>query len=359
MEYRYTLESGSKKYQCPNCEKRTFKRYIDLENDEYLNDKVGRCDREVKCGYHYTPKSYFNDNSIDIDYKPLKRLKKPIKPISIISPEIVNSSLKNNDNFTSYLSNLFDDNTANQLVEKYKIGSSNHWVGATVFWQIDKNQRVRTGKVMLYENGSRVKKPYNHINWVHSVLKLPDYNLKQCFFGEHLINENKPIAIVESEKTAIISSVFYPKFNWIATGGLSNLNYDNTKVLHDKKVVLYPDAGCYDKWKSKADEIGLKCDVSKIIENENNSNGYDIADYLIECENEKDEVDELEEYFEKNKPPYPLDLFGIEITHIREFINENFKIIRSYSKDDAQPFIDRLNDIKNVTEYYKNRVQYY
>ena len=28
----------------------------------YINDRVGKCNRIDKCGYHYTPKQYFEDN---------------------------------------------------------------------------------------------------------------------------------------------------------------------------------------------------------------------------------------------------------------------------------------------------------
>ena len=28
----------------------------------YVNDRVGKCNRLDKCGYHYTPRQYFEDN---------------------------------------------------------------------------------------------------------------------------------------------------------------------------------------------------------------------------------------------------------------------------------------------------------
>ena len=66
-DFRYQLEKyrgrGSR-YVCPQCgRKYTFTRYIDTHNNnEYVNDKVGKCNRLDKCGYHYTPKQYFEDN---------------------------------------------------------------------------------------------------------------------------------------------------------------------------------------------------------------------------------------------------------------------------------------------------------
>ena len=65
--YRYQLEryrGRGTRYTCPQCgRKYTFTRYIDTENNNiYISDNVGKCNRLDKCGYHYTPKQYFTDN---------------------------------------------------------------------------------------------------------------------------------------------------------------------------------------------------------------------------------------------------------------------------------------------------------
>ena len=67
MSYRFILEKYrgiSTRYTCPQCgRKHTFTRYIDTENNNnYLSDNVGKCNRLDKCGYHYTPREYFADN---------------------------------------------------------------------------------------------------------------------------------------------------------------------------------------------------------------------------------------------------------------------------------------------------------
>ena len=66
-EYRYQLEKyrgRSTRYICPQCKrKQSFTRYIDTyNNNEYVSDNVGKCNRIDKCGYHYTPKQYYTDN---------------------------------------------------------------------------------------------------------------------------------------------------------------------------------------------------------------------------------------------------------------------------------------------------------
>ena len=70
--YRDILEKykgKSSRYVCPECMQRnkTFTLYIDSETDLHINDSVGRCNRETSCGYHYTPKQYFQDNNIKTD----------------------------------------------------------------------------------------------------------------------------------------------------------------------------------------------------------------------------------------------------------------------------------------------------
>lgn len=97
---------------------------------------------------------------------------------------------------------------------RYRIGTSNRWPNATSFWQIDQQQKVHTGKIMLYDyhTGHRVKDPYNHIAWVHKSENTINFHLKQCLFGFHLLRpDTQIVAIVEAEKTAVVASIFFLK----------------------------------------------------------------------------------------------------------------------------------------------------
>ena len=301
MEHKYTLEkySGNNRFNCPNCNKpKMFCRYVNKETNEYLHESVGRCNRENSCGYHYTPKQYFIDNSIFLNkgvlnkpYDSIPQFQKP-KSFSCIPKFFFLASLKyyNTNNFITYLNGLFDKTQIAAIISKYFIGSSKHWKGACVFWQIDKEGKIRTGKIMLYNSitGKRVKEPYSHIGWVHKALKLSKYELNQCFFGEHLLSDlYKSVAIVESEKTAIIASIYFPDFIWLATGSLSNLSSEKFKVLKGRNVVLFPDLNGYEKWNLKAKEllnfanIYVSDFLEKNASKEDFDAGLDIADYLI------------------------------------------------------------------------------
>lgn len=60
-----------------------------------------------------------------------------------------------------FLSSQLGDGEALRLMQLYRVGKANHWQGSTVFWQTDIHDRVRTGKIMLYNptNGRRIKEP--------------------------------------------------------------------------------------------------------------------------------------------------------------------------------------------------------
>jgi hypothetical protein len=206
--------------------------------------------------------------------------------------EVFKASLKAHETnyFIQFLINLFGVEVASQLLSRYFIATSKHLNGATVFWQIDKQGKVRTGKIILYSptTGKRVKNLEIPVYWVHKALKQPEFELRQCLFGEHLLNDKtKPVAIVESEKTAIIASVYLPQFIWVAVGSLTNLNAEKCGVLKGRTVILFPDLNGFDKWSSKAKELSHLANftVSDLLERKateaEKKQGFDLADYLI------------------------------------------------------------------------------
>lgn len=294
------------RYTCPGCGKpNEFTRYLDVEQGEYLAEHVGRCNREINCGYHYTPKQYFEDrkhqNSDRRRWSGPRRQSRPeAEPASNIPFELFQRSLANyaENHLVQYLISLFGSETTLSLIEQFYIGTSKYWRGATIFWQIDISSNIRSGKIMLYDSdtGRRVKEPFDHINWAHSVLekqgKVQAFNLRQCMFGEHQLavqSESLPLAVVESEKTAIIASVYIPEFIWLACGSLTNLTSEKCRIMEGRKVVLFPDLNCLGKWEDRAKQLqaqlSLSITVSDLLERKapknDNSQGLDLADYLV------------------------------------------------------------------------------
>lgn len=322
MKFELEKYHGLKsRFTCPACRTRNcFARYKD-ENGEYLSEAVGRCNRESKCGYHKTPKDYFLDNP-DLKSESRKKSKKTkknadvlIKALTVfklpdtIAPDILLRTLANyeQNSFLNFLLQLFpeDSDAVWQAVKDYLIGTTKS--GKTIFWQVDQHRRIRTGKIIAYDAGTGKRLKSVQPNWIHAELKKSgrlkdDFNLRQCFFGEHLLTgeKGKTAAIVEAEKTAVIASVCFSEYVWLAAGAKQNLNAEKLSRLQTEKIILYPDADGYEKWREMARNarlLGCAVEVSNLLENhatnEQKAEGYDLADYLI---NEQTRINQYNEF---------------------------------------------------------------
>jgi len=272
--YLQPYKGKNTRHQCPACgAKNSFTHYLDGNTNEIINNKVGRCDRVSKCGYHYPPKQFFIDNPtysrdearLVSNYKSNPKPVTPPLPMGTINFSYVQNSKSVKSNLLRFLCEFMTIEQIQPSCELYALGATKS--SEVIFWQIDINGNVRTGKIMQYnpKTGHRIKHESNAIDWVHNKLKksgiLPEnFNLQQCFFGEHLLtlNPDKNVAIVESEKSAFIASVFMPDYVWLAAGNLNGLPIEKCKVLANRTVILFPDLGAFDKWTLKATEIQKK-----------------------------------------------------------------------------------------------------
>ena len=332
-------EGPGSRFTCPACGgKRCFTRYVD-ENGDCLDEVVGRCNHESRCGYHYTPRQFFEDHpSARADWKenffriPQQTIKKTVKKqLWTITTDIVKSTVNPaiDSDFTLFLRGLIGKKNTVSTVKEYHIGVTKK--RDVIFYQIDTQGRCRTGKIMKYDRttGKRVKdeKVGGRITWVHSILKqsrdpglrLPSgWELTQCLFGEHLLRQYplKHVALVESEKTAVICSSFWPEYIWLATGGKSQLN-DRLQVLRGRKVVAFPDVDGFSEWKEKLSQVrGVDIVVSDVLEKEasfeDRAQHVDIADLMIrQHRKEHIAITPVERYEDPRMHPTFLKLKGM------------------------------------------------
>lgn len=324
-EHKYILQPYkglSSRHQCPSCgHKGEFALYVDTETGQPLHPSVGRCNRDQKCGYHYTPAEYFKDNpdkKPKDDWKPtyVPVQQKPASKIEYLPVRYI-PTLKQieKNNLFRFFCSKFGGSRSREVFEKYKVGTSKHWRNAdglsAVFPQIDANGNLRQMKVIAYnpETGKRLHKEHPAEKMISkgyvldvqqdkvwfagkSLLCNFDANLVQCFFGEHLLKTGNDVSIVESEKTAMIASLYLPNSIWLATGGKNGCRWtssDVCKVLTGKNVFLYPDLKCLQEWTEKAEILkshGIKVHVSRYLEehatDEDKGKGLDIGDYLLQ-----------------------------------------------------------------------------
>jgi hypothetical protein len=199
-----------------------------------------------------------------------------------------------------------------EVLTAYRIGHSQK-NGMTIFWQIDTDGKVRTGKMMLYKmDGHRDKREGAYtFDWIHSALfrdkRHPEYDeekqeMKQCYFGMHLLNAYKvrnvdqAVCIVESEKTAIIMAAAYGNHShqvWLACGGIENLTREKLMPIIDqhRPIILYPDRDGIQKWQQKAEQLHydrLTVDIKPVTEwwREEDGPKADIADVVVRMINQ-------------------------------------------------------------------------
>ena len=297
-DYRYQFEkyhTGSKLI-CPKCGRRSFVRILDTWGRIDIPEYVGRCDHEQSCGYQFLIDDYFNEHpqarpGHEDFVQPLPP--QPPKTPSFIDRSVMESTLKgyNINPLFAFIERSFGRKEAERLFRVYNVGTSKMWGGSAIFWQVDTEGRVRSGKIMCYnpKTGHRVKEPKARVAWAHSAMKLPDFNLNQCYFGEHLLatRPSDKVIIVESEKTAIIGAHFLPEYVWLATGGINNLR--PSEALRGRDVTLIPDLGAEDKWSAKLSGLQMVCQsvvLSDVISSKATPDqleaGWDIADFLLQ-----------------------------------------------------------------------------
>ena len=308
--YLQPYKGKATRHTCPECgQKECFTLYLDGDTHQPIHHTVGICNRAVKCGYHYPPKQYFLDNPTAIGTDAIGRdaihsvsYHQPHSPgvrslpVGTLPFSYVERSASYKSNFIRFLCEFLTEEQMKHIGDNYALGATKN--KEVIFWQIDTKGKVRTGKIMQYnpETGRRIKHESGAIDWVHNKLKksgtLPeDFNLQQCFFGEHLLKiyPDATVCIVESEKSALISAAVLTDCIWLATGGLNNLTVDKCEILRGRTVILYPDLNACDKWNEIAARIrsSIKVDisVSTLLEDiatpEAKAQGLDVADFMI------------------------------------------------------------------------------
>lgn len=309
---------------CPSCgDKKSFRRYIDTVTGQIVAEECGKCDHLNSCGYHYTPREYFKEHpekkedwrkahTLPSDWArqqgstemggmstattaaqtatctPKETPVEKAETLWTIPYHFVEDYHSKESHFMRWIEEVAQrygiaEERLTQVYEDYHLGADAD--GRVVFWQIDSEGRLRSGKWMQYTSDGHRS---GHPNWMHSYLlrasQLPeDWELRQCLFGEHLIVKypDKEICIVESEKTAIMCAMCYPDRLWLATGGCSGFSPEKLAVLRGRKVLVWPDSGAFYKWYG----IFLQCkhiqaDITDKLDRY--PGNTDLADILLE-----------------------------------------------------------------------------
>lgn len=365
--YRYQFQpykGPTTRHTCPNCGKaRAFTRYLDTKTDELLPEEFGRCNRSDNCGHHLSPyhattgassyadEVYHRERQGTGEPKPSRaaaprrnsnpeaavfsgktheftpsRRSSDEKSILTVPETVFARSLGDYETnvFARLLRQHFGLGVAAELLDRFQIGTSSYWPGATVFWLTDEQGRVRGGQVALFEaNGHTAKRPLPDgeerrcTSWVHTAIAtlcqrqgkprpawldpyIEQADFAPCLFGLPQLKSAppfQPVALVEAPKTAVLCTPYFPQFVWLAVGALDWLSPERIAPLRGRRVVLFPDLSkpkpgkptAFEKWSAKADGFraeGFQITVSDFLEahadEQRRTAGGDLADYLLD-----------------------------------------------------------------------------
>lgn len=298
--HKYELQKGSNKHRCPQCQKKTLVRYVDVKNGAYLEHDIGKCDRLEKCGYHVPPKYSETVQAARAaeweqkraNWQPSHRYTTPKRPVSLPKPKAIKYAYYPDDVLESttvdanitHKGNVFYNNLMRMTHKKhpksdvlaacsmYGVGTvfGGKYANCVTFPFIDENGRTVTIQVKDFDENNNTRKnadgkkaagnlwlhnilDNSHVNYKGSKLWVNEYkkaDKKNCLFGAHLLKHypSNPIIIVESAKAAIYGAIETGTPDesnntpiWLATGALAWLNIDRCKILKGRKVMLYPD----------------------------------------------------------------------------------------------------------------------
>jgi hypothetical protein len=233
---RYSLEKHPKpKGTCPSCrEKKVFRYYQDQEGQR-LDEQFGICDRASKCGY---------------DHRPSGDLFKQETPADLPQLELVRPTAEQAARLTA----LVHDQTSYFHAWARQAGLTDEhlvrWAVATdrdrtVYLHLDAHGQLVNAKWLKYqEDGHRDHQaaPYSF------TLSEADRKVKKfawCLYGEHLLRpleEQVPVVVVESEKSAVVASYHYPQFDWVGCGAANGITDEKIGALHGRTIWWLCDA---------------------------------------------------------------------------------------------------------------------
>lgn len=288
--YREMKQNGWNRI-CPQCGQKSLSPYIDRYKGTPVDDKTcGKCSHEHKCGYHQPPREWFAEHRPQYterlpkeEFKAMcmqrrreeeeaKRLylqREAERKARMLDPfrmeqhpdaqayidrmgELCEQSQSTDNDLARWLCTQFDKDKVDEVLRFYRTGSTRD--GWIVYWQIDIRERVHAGKLMPYgSDGHRIKS--KNANWAHAKDGIEQL-AEQCLFGEHrLMGWEDTIALVESEKTALIMAIKFPNILWLATGGKQNFKHEVLWPLCGHNVFVLPDADAIDEWAEKIEVL--------------------------------------------------------------------------------------------------------
>lgn len=229
-------------------------------------------------------------------------------------------SMRYRNGLSSYLLERYGEDVREHL-DAWDIATDGQ--GNCVFWYRDETGELATAKVVPYssETAKRRKRDQSPIAWTSNgkqvrvdclfgLVKGTNKETQEAvvvsfssskgftapLYGAQFLTEETldvPVVLVESEKTAVVGSLFLPEFVFVATGGANGLTREKAQALAGRDVLVLLDADSAGK-RSEESVVDVLRSVGArpIVELDGKSlaavlfpeadDGADLADYYLQ-----------------------------------------------------------------------------
>jgi hypothetical protein len=229
--------------------------------------------------------------------------------------ELVQKYASYNSNFVEFLVMEFGGDVAKRVVSDYALGAIDY---KTILWNITTDGKVLGGRVIGFDENGNIRN-----QWLESMMESLSYDdvslagwyvretgfnndvtsisdflspdlgtgdltcrfvETPSLFGLHLLKmyHQRPIALTESPKSALIGYALQPQMNWLATGDVKDMDINILRPLKGKSMVVFPSNHSFYDWSKLARHVDW-CNlvISDMMENTSTDWVQDIGDYLL------------------------------------------------------------------------------
>lgn len=140
-----------------------------------------------------------------------------------------------------WMCGMFPEERVRNVWDEYNVTTDSH--GNAVFWYVDQNGKILYDKRILYKDDGHRDKNF----FPGRQFRVADGYTGRCYFGACVPDDGKKAFIVESEKSALLASLYYGGRRFLATGGKGNLREIEPNMM------LVPDMDARMEWEEKGE----------------------------------------------------------------------------------------------------------
>lgn len=237
MSARYSLEKHPKKKgTCPSCHQKGVFRFFQDEDGQRLDEQYGICDRASKCGYDHRPSGeLFKKDHATADLPQLETVRPTAEQAQGLKQLVHNHT----SHFHAWARQA---GLTSEHLERWAVATDRD---RTVYLHLDAHGQLVNAKWFKYQEDGRRDKTSQPYSFTLSEGEKKSKRFGFCLYGEHLLRRDdsqRPICVVESEKSAVLASFHYPDFDWLACGAANGITDEKIGALHGRPVWWLCDA---------------------------------------------------------------------------------------------------------------------